>query len=112
MGSEPSRSYATALPSKKAQSTALKSSLIGTRARAQCDFIRTTDSFTYMRLFLAVLIVTPALKGETFKGACDGSAVVAAGDGYFLNATDEDNILRLYKLGRPAPVRQFDLSAF
>ena len=29
----------------------------------------------------------------------DGSAVVNVGDGYFLNATDEDNVIRLYKRG-------------
>jgi hypothetical protein len=47
-----------------------------------------------------------------FEEACDGSAVVSVGDGHFLNATDEDNVIRLYRLGQGRPVRSFDQNGF
>jgi hypothetical protein len=47
-----------------------------------------------------------------FTEACDGSAVVGVGDGYFLDATDEDNLIRLYRMGSPEPVKSFALDDF
>lgn len=59
---------------------------------------------------LALPVATPA---EEVGRACDGSAILNVGGGYFLNATDEDNVIRLYRLGSAAtPVREFDMSAF
>ena len=50
---------------------------------------------------------------ETYTRACDGSAIVSAGDHYLLNATDEDNVIRLYRRGSPSKlVREFDLNSF
>ena len=51
----------------------------------------------------------PLVKSVQYSGACDGSAIVNVGGGHFLNASDEDNILRLYSLEGPgAPKREFD----
>lgn len=51
-----------------------------------------------------------------YANACDGSAIAYAGGaaegGYFWNATDDDNTLRLYGIGRSQPVREVDLTAF
>lgn len=45
-----------------------------------------------------------------FRGACDGSGAVAIDNHRFLNATDEDNFVRLYDTKVPgAPVKSFDL---
>jgi hypothetical protein len=49
---------------------------------------------------------------ETFRRSCDGSAVVDVGEGHFLNATDEDNVIRLYKHGDGKPVEEFALDEF
>jgi hypothetical protein len=52
---------------------------------------------------------SPSVKSVQYNGACDGSAIVNVGDGHFLNASDEDNILRLYSFKSPgAPKREFD----
>lgn len=48
-----------------------------------------------------------------YRQMCDASAVVDAGDGYMLVASDEDNKLRLYQRDAGgAPVREFDLDDF
>jgi hypothetical protein len=61
-----------------------------------------------------VLVMSASLRAsDGGKRACDGSAIVDAGGGYFLNATDEDNVIRLYKRGALAdPVREFPLNEF
>jgi hypothetical protein len=46
------------------------------------------------------------------SGACDGSAGVAISATHFLAASDEDNWVRLYRVGRSGgPVNQWDLGA-
>ena len=62
---------------------------------------------------LLLSLLPSSLSAQTFTHACDGSAIAAAGGGYFFNATDEDNIIRLYSLAAPGkPVREFNLNAF
>jgi Protein of unknown function (DUF3616) len=45
-----------------------------------------------------------------YRGACDGSAAVALDDGHFIAANDEDNTLRIYRIGMPDPVDTLDLN--
>ena len=46
-------------------------------------------------------------------GMCDASAAVAVGDGMFVVANDEDNVLRVYRGDRGGgPVASFDMGAF
>src|SRR6266511_4000817 len=48
-----------------------------------------------------------------FSGMCDASAAVALSDKLFVVASDEDNILRVYKWDQPGPpVEVMDFSAF
>jgi len=55
----------------------------------------------------------PAPQTVAYPGPCDASAAVAIGDGLFLVANDEDNVLRAYRHGQPAlPVYALDVSAF
>src|SRR5438309_1135133 len=55
----------------------------------------------------------PVVKATVYHGMCDASAAVALDDKLFAVANDEDNILRIYHLGRGgAPVQSFDLSPF
>jgi len=50
---------------------------------------------------------------RAFMGLCDASAAVALGEGRFLVASDEDNILRLYDSAGPAtPLKEFDMNGF
>lgn len=56
---------------------------------------------------------TLAEASASYEDACDGSAVVSVGGGHFLNATDEDNVIRLYRLGQGKPVgKGQDLNGF
>ena len=49
----------------------------------------------------------------TFRGTSDASATVALGRDKFIMADDEDNILRVYKLGGgSAPIYSYDTTAF
>lgn len=59
-------------------------------------------------IFAAVACHSAALAAETssYEKACDGSAVVSTGKGHFLNASDEDNVIRLYRLGKGEPVQE------
>ena len=47
-----------------------------------------------------------------YRGTCDASAAVSMGDGHFIVANDEDNSLRVYRLGYPDPVMAYSLDAF
>lgn len=48
-----------------------------------------------------------------YTGLCDASAAVAVSSNLFLVANDEDNALRLYRVGQGGPVlRRFDLTRF
>lgn len=52
------------------------------------------------------------LEPETYWGMCDASAGVALDDSHFAVADDESNLLRIYKRGEPAVVREHDFSKF
>lgn len=61
-------------------------------------------------LIMGTCAVSAANPSMLFRGSCDGSAAVAIDNHCFLNATDEDNVLRLYDAKVPgAPVKSFDL---
>lgn len=45
-----------------------------------------------------------------YRGACDGSAAVALDNDHFVAANDEDNTLRVYRVGSPDPVSALDLN--
>ncbi|MEI6394053.1 MAG: DUF3616 domain-containing protein [Verrucomicrobiota bacterium] len=48
-----------------------------------------------------------------YSGMCDASGAVAVSSNLFVVASDEDNILRMYRTDQPGgPVKQFDLNAF
>jgi hypothetical protein len=48
-----------------------------------------------------------------YSGMCDASGAVAVSTNLFVVASDEDNILRLYRSNQPGPpVKQFDFDAF
>lgn len=48
-----------------------------------------------------------------FTGLCDASAVVSVSQDLILVATDEDNVLRLYRTKSPgAPLRTYDMTRF
>lgn len=49
---------------------------------------------------------------SSYQGMCDASAAIAVGTDYFLVASDEDSVLRLYRANQPgSPVQVFDLTA-
>lgn len=66
------------------------------------------------RFAIPFMLALPfAAAAEEVGRSCDGSAILNVGGGHFLNATDEDNVIRLYRLGSAAtPVREFDMSSF
>lgn len=47
---------------------------------------------------------------DRYEGACDASAAVGLGQGLFVVADDEDDVLRLYQRGRPQVLATFDLT--
>ena len=48
-----------------------------------------------------------------YPGMCDASGAVAVSSNLFLVASDEDNVLRLYKSEQPGqPVKEYDYNAF
>ncbi|MBN2136537.1 MAG: DUF3616 domain-containing protein [Sedimentisphaerales bacterium] len=51
-------------------------------------------------------------KVQVYQGTSDASAAVALGDDIFLMADDENNILRVYKIGDPKPVFSYDITDF
>jgi hypothetical protein len=63
---------------------------------------------------LAVTIATPtaAQQISTFNGPCDASAAVALDASHFIVANDENNTLRIYRQGQPAPVASLNLTNF
>lgn len=68
-------------------------------------------------LFLFLLLATSAIaepKVRIFRGMCDASAAAYLGDGHFVMADDESNLLRIYSLdeGKNMPVGELDLRAF
>lgn len=53
---------------------------------------------------------TAAQAVTTYLGTCDASAAVALDDEHFVVASDEDNTLRIYRRGRPAPLAAVPLA--
>ena len=54
----------------------------------------------------------PEQKIQVYHGASDASAAVALGEDMFVMADDENNILRVYKIGGASPVYSYDVSEF
>jgi hypothetical protein len=46
-----------------------------------------------------------------YRGMCDASAAVALDDDHFVVASDEDNVLRVYRRGQPWPVATLPLAS-
>jgi len=60
-------------------------------------------------------VAPPALHAEpvaAYRGPCDASAAAALGADHFVVANDEEDVLRVYRRGRPQAVRQLPLAAF
>lgn len=73
------------------------------------------------RPMLAALscMLAAALPGQAFaqdissyRGACDASAAVAVDAEHFAVGNDENNVVHVYRRGRPRPVGALDLSKF
>jgi hypothetical protein len=63
--------------------------------------------------FLGIAPAGGAAEFRTYSGCCDGSAAVVLNDRLFAAASDEGQVLRLYRRGLGgAPVAALDLSAF
>lgn len=78
-------------------------------------------STALLRPMLAALscMLAAALPGQPFaqdissyRGACDASAAVALDAEHFAVGNDENNVLHVYRRGRPQPVGALDLSKF
>jgi len=53
------------------------------------------------------------IRPARYFGMCDASGAVAVSSNLFIVASDEDNILRLYRVDQPGrPVKEFDCNAF
>lgn len=63
---------------------------------------------------LAIALPTPASAQQiaTYNGPCDASAAVALDASHFIVANDENNTLRIYRQGQPAPVASLNLANF
>ncbi len=61
---------------------------------------------------IAALEPARAQAPDEYSGMCDASAAAAVGPDLFLAASDEDNLLRLYRRGQSQPLEAFDLNAF
>lgn len=61
-------------------------------------------------LIFAMLALPPAVQAdERYSGMCDASAAVAIGNGRFVVADDELDVLRIYQKSAGAPVGSLDL---
>lgn len=61
------------------------------------------------------LLHTPTARAqdtEVYRGMCDASAAVALDAQHFVVANDEDNVLRIYRRGRPDAVASLPLARF
>lgn len=68
-------------------------------------------------VFLAAILCLQAVawaqaqgQATTYNGACDGSAAVALDDRHFVAANDDENSLRLYRIGISNPIAQIGLN--
>jgi hypothetical protein len=74
----------------------------------------TARPLTWLALALLALPAAPGLQAAdtAYRGVCDGSAAVALDAQRFVAASDEDNVLRIYRRGSGAlPEQTFDMSA-
>ena len=55
------------------------------------------------------VLVSAAHAQESYRGMCDASAAVALGEGRFVVADDERDVLRVYRRGQPDGVASVDL---
>lgn len=60
----------------------------------------------------AVLAAPVFAQLTTYRGTCDASAAAALDAEHFVVGSDENDVLRIYRRGHPAPVAQVDVSAF
>jgi len=68
---------------------------------------------TTLQSFAGTAAENPISPGTIYHGMCDASAGVALDDKLFAVGNDEDNTLRIYRLGQGGrPVQSFDLSPF
>lgn len=65
-----------------------------------------------LTLFAGAAPGAPTSAVMTYRGPCDASAAVALDTDHFVVAGDEDNVLRIYRRGRPEPVSEAPLAAF
>lgn len=49
---------------------------------------------------------------QRYRDMCDASAAIMLNARTFLVANDEDNVLRVYRVGQPEPIGRFDLTTF
>lgn len=68
--------------------------------------------FLVASLAMAAAMPSLALDVVRYRGMCDASAAVALGADHFVVANDEDNLLRIYRHGRPEPVSTLPLAGF
>ena len=57
----------------------------------------------------AAVAASAAAAQDSYLGMCDASAAVALGQGHFVVADDESDVLRIYKRGTAMPVGNVDL---
>lgn len=84
--------------------------------------VASTKCLPCVALVLATFVVSPVHAQDgisvaegvppvfEYHGMCEASAAVAVGTDMFVVANDDDNILRVYRLGHAEPVQQIDLS--
>lgn len=67
-------------------------------------------------LLLTLIACTPSASARpdetSYRGLCDASAAVALGSEHFVVADDEDNVLTIYRLGKPDPTARIDLADY
>ena len=75
--------------------------------------IRTTLAVLLAAMITATQLAL-AVEVRHYRGMCDASAAAFLGDGHFVMADDESNVLRTYSLakGMDLPVAELDLSEF
>jgi len=67
-------------------------------------------------ILFAVFLCLPSLAAQAqgaptvYRGACDGSAAAALDANHFVAANDDENSLRIYRIGTPKPIATVDLN--
>src|SRR5882672_6181940 len=79
---------------------------------------RSNNRAAILTIFAAIcfgLLPSPLAADSSYfeyRGMCDASAAVALDVNSFVVASDEDNVLRIYRRDQPTPVQTVDLTAF